>query len=98
MPPPAGVGRVVIGEPVELQNIVSAEEARKLAQAELKRRTAVSHKAQISVLPDPRRGPREDCRLNVRRPRRPDPDGFGYASGEPGKEIATGRWTSAATC
>lgn len=72
-------GRVVEKEPVQLQNIVSQDEANQLAAAELKRRTAAYRRAAFSTLPDPRRGPREDARAEVRR--------------ADGKTVFTGMWT-----
>jgi hypothetical protein len=60
-------GRVVEKEPVQLQNIVSQAEANRLAAAELRRRTAAFHRSSFSTLPDPRRGPKEAVRADVRR-------------------------------
>ena len=93
LPPPAGIGRVVMREPVKLQNVVSQNEADKLARAQLKRDTAANHKIRMSVLPDPRRGPREDVYLDVRRPHYPDPDAYGPLEGEPGERVLQGRFT-----
>lgn len=61
------LGRVVQGEPVMVQNVVSQSAANQLAAAQLKRDTAANHRVNFSTLPDPRRGPRENYRIEARR-------------------------------
>lgn len=92
-PPPIGLGRTIMRDPIALQNVVSVTEAKRVAQAQLKRASAVNHRVTLSVLPDPRRGPREDVELDVRRQVYPDPDAYGPMEGEPGKTVLSGLYT-----
>jgi len=72
------LGRVVQNEPIQVQNIVSQQEADRLALAELRRRSSMERKLSLSTFPDPRRGARETYDLDLWRD-----------NGEP---VATGLW------
>lgn len=60
-------GRISQKDPVVLQNIISQNEAFRLARRNLRIASGLNHKLSVPTAPDPRRGPREIYDLDVRR-------------------------------
>ena len=72
------LGRVVQGDPLQVQVVVSQQVANMLARAQLRRVSAYERKLNLSTFPDPRRDAREVYRL--------------YVSREDGVSVAAGLW------
>jgi hypothetical protein len=58
-------GRVVQGEPIVLENLISQAEANKVAKAALRIASGTDLKLNLSTFCDPRRGPRDRYALDV---------------------------------